>query len=301
MPKKAKKKAKTVYDGDDEYENEFLELISSKKEMIFTFGAILGICLILVFFLFSGCTKSEVTESPAAGLDETEEQEEQPSGEIIQQEEIPESPPEEPSVPEELPDFEEELPAVESEEVALSEIVDTFTIRPTCNKGYHVGEVYVKFTQLPSSYTYQLRKASEPEFSDLKTRQGEFERYSYFYICDGCPVGDEMMVLPGDDYILRVAIDQFGDVSYTEEIAFSTKEDSEYMTKICGSADLRECDDTEYEKNPKARGKITFQGEDYVEFCDSPTSTEEYWCENGEVKKEIIECEVKCWLGRCVG
>jgi hypothetical protein len=304
---KQDKKLKSAYDEDEsgeKYNNELSEILSSNKEKIFTFGGIVGVILVLLIVFFSGCQFDKEAVIPDE-LDESNE-----NAQIIDEsgDEIIES------VERESPDDLENLDGVQSTDLDQdmnpkpvepiefkSGIVESFNLRPTCNKGLHVYEVYTKFSQLPSKVTYQLKKSSENSYTDLQEMNGEFEKYKYMYICDGCPVGDEFSVLEGDEYDIRLKIDLFGELSYSDVISFSTKEDSEVMTKICSSADMMECDDTEYEKNPRARGLIKLGGEEYVEFCETQTSTEEYWCEDGEVKKEIIECEVKCWLGRCVG
>ena len=177
--------------------------------------------------------------------------------------------------------------------------LDKYTQRPTCRGDFNVIELYTKFNQLPSTIKYDISSLDDPNFSLVKEYKGSFEDYRYIYICDKCDNGEDLTLPKDKVYLLKISLEVFGKNLNLDSLYFSTYSDSDVLTHLC-SVDTKGCTDSENVRNPNARGRITVGGEDYVEFCFNQTATEEYYCVDGELKKDIVDCGVKCWLGRCI-
>ncbi|MFP4111978.1 MAG: hypothetical protein ACLFUO_03190 [Candidatus Woesearchaeota archaeon] len=321
-----------IIDDDNRYNEEMNAINSSRKEKLLVGGVIVAISLILIIVLArsyivpkddaSELSGAVVGDSDAYDLDGSvqddsgDENIEGSSGKIVDVHESNINSPDEidsskvdPKTSMDESDEETGNPAdtenLEEEELLgpLDEDIAGYSLRPACSKGYHLAEVYYEFSDLPSYVTIQVRNDSEhgSEFEDLVEERGELKKYTYFYVCNECPVGDEVQILAGNDYSVRLKIDRFNDISYSEVLGFSTKDDSPYMTKICSSKDIKTgCEDTESSPNPKIRSKVTYQGEEYYENCVNNTHTEEFWCEGDEIRKDVASCDRFCWLGRCM-
>jgi hypothetical protein len=134
---------------------------------------------------------------------------------------------------------------VEEQEVDVPELVDTneegtvietVTTMPACQSGYNGGEVYFKVGTVPDEITVQVKEAGG-EYEDAFTRGGLYEQYLKFAICYPCRgIGVDFKLDEGKVYVLRLKFDQtkvYNRTEYSNEHLIDTREDSEYMLKLC--------------------------------------------------------------------
>lgn len=289
---------------EKEFNNELFNLSSDKKEMIFSFGAILGISVFLFIFLFQTGIDYSPLATPTGNVVD---QDTLDPGAVITDQKIEQR--KKVDFIDDL-DAEEEQDGASADETGESEQgvhdkttpkgLKNFSLRPTCNRGFHVAEMKVEFDELPTRYFIEQRVQGD-DFKTLKThRSPDHRSFDYFYICDACPAGDDFRVDPDKVYEYRLKVERFDEVYHSEIIRLPTSADSYFRKKICGSKSELGCYDTEEEKNPYARGKITLGDREYVEFCINSNRTEEYWCEDNEVLYAEVPCSRRCWLGRCI-
>lgn len=197
-------------------------------------------------------------------------------------------------------EFEEEKEPLVIDVTPKYEHLVSFTLKSECRRKYHVARLFHNITRLPDNVTLQLRKNNEPVFTDFVTQKPAFEKENLIYFCNVCPIEAELKLPEEDDFYVRLMFDIEGEQTYTDALFFSTKPDSEWYRQVaCSTKELTGCIDSEETRNYKTRGVINFGQEEYIEDCVDEVHTDEYWCEDGEVKHEVVECKNRCWLGRC--
>jgi hypothetical protein len=211
-----------------------------------------------------------------------------------------------PEVPEEDTTQDEivqnEIELEEPEEVIEQDpsngLVTNITMSSECRRDYHVSNLDYKLSRSVDNVSVQIMKL-DSKYETIGV-YNSMDQSELIYFCDICPVEADMKVPDQADYKLRLKMMEGETVTYSRELSFSTKIGSEFMSQaICSAKEETGCQDSEETRNYKTRGVITFGQEEYIEDCFDTLHTHEFWCEDNEVKKEVIECQNRCWLGRC--
>lgn len=74
---------------------------------------------------------------------------------------------------------------------------------------------------------------------------------------------------------------------------------------VCSITVIADCIDSDGGKDPSASGNVTYDGNTYSDSCvDSQISEgrrlEEHYCKRGVPESVYIECDVRCYAGRCI-
>ncbi|MCK5139405.1 MAG: hypothetical protein KAK00_08450 [Nanoarchaeota archaeon] len=114
-------------------------------------------------------------------------------------------------------------------------VIEEVTVDTACISGENGGKIFFKVGTVPSEIVFQIKEAGG-EYSDVFIRGGVYEQFSYFAICDSCwGTQIDFKLKPDKVYVLRVVFDQtvYNRTEYSNEHLIDTREESEYMTKIC--------------------------------------------------------------------
>jgi hypothetical protein len=185
-------------------------------------------------------------------------------------------------------------------EEVISPFLNSFTIKAACRKEYHALQLDYNFSRTVSNVTIQARLENDSEVSDLLVTTGVMSTSDVLYFCEICPIEAKMRVTKTGNYFLRLLINVEGEISYSKVLPFSTIKGTEFMANICSTKDETPCDDSEESRNALTRGVVTLEQRDYVENCVDSMHTDEYWCEDNKVRRDIVSCQTKCYVGRCI-
>lgn len=122
--------------------------------------------------------------------------------------------------------------------------IEKITVRPACVRSVNGGEIYYKVKGSPSGIIFQI-KQDDLKFQDVFKKQGTYEGYARFAICDACGKGDfkagDFELKPDEIYVLRVKFNQtllYGKFEFSNEYLIDTRNSSEYMLKPCKSENI---------------------------------------------------------------
>jgi hypothetical protein len=138
---------------------------------------------------------------------------------------------------EEEPDYETPTLAADNEENTW---IETVTVEPACPNAVNGGKIFFKVGTLPSEIKVEVKEVGKP-YEAVFTRTGIYEQFQYFAICERCRGAQlDFKLKPDKLYVLRMMFNQTkapktgtDGIDYSNEHLIDTREDSDYMLKIC--------------------------------------------------------------------
>ena len=217
---------------------------------------ILGIVVVLIL---AGCQQKIICKSPyllvgqeccldkdANGICDKDEQSAEPKTVVVSKPEVIEvqkyvcsdgkivSNPKDCPVEKPAPEKEMSLPALitttEEDTVILN-----FSVSPACKSGENGGEVFFKLGSIPEKVWLQARQGNDA-YSTIFTREGVYEKYLSFVICDGCAgKGTDFTLKPDALYVIRGVFNQtvYDRMEYSNEHLVDTRASSPFIIKKC--------------------------------------------------------------------
>jgi len=110
--------------------------------------------------------------------------------------------------------------------------IEVSSVEPACRDGSISGEIYFKVGRLAKTIDIQVRE-SNTDFSNVYSRDGIYQRYTYFRVCEDCTKRDDFSLKPGHVYLMRIKFNFADKTELSNEYIIDLREGSEFMKKTC--------------------------------------------------------------------